>query len=66
MARSHYVYVCTINHHPVAAFTVKHELKTWVEREFSKVPTNLRIERLPDGGDKLRKSKDITADIVGL
>lgn len=60
MARASNLYVAFINTHPVAGFTVKHECATWLERNWPKCPTNLRVRRIPDGGTG--KVKDITAD----
>ena len=51
MARSTYVYVVTIVGvvPPVAGFTVKHEMMTWLERH----PGDYRIWRLSDGGHRI-------------
>lgn len=48
MARSTYVYVVLLaeDNLPVAAFTVKHELKTWIEMRPSE---KYRIFRVRDG-----------------
>jgi hypothetical protein len=52
MARSEYVYVVMksspfgVGGRPVAAFTVKHELRSWTQKQAS--PEFLRFYRLPD------------------
>lgn len=47
MARSSYIYVVIDNFEGIiAGFTVKHEMKTWVERN----PGDYTFMRLPDGG----------------
>jgi len=48
MARSTYVYVVLRDGEPVAGFTVKHELKTWLERN----PGHDQVWRLGDGGGR--------------
>jgi hypothetical protein len=50
MARSAYIYVVTDGPvgPPVAAFTVKHELLTWIERQPPARPQYLNFWRLPD------------------
>jgi hypothetical protein len=45
MARSTYVYVVMDGTEPVAGFTVKHEMATWLERN----PGDYTIWRLSDG-----------------
>lgn len=45
MARSSYVYVVMDHDTPVAGFTVKHELKTWLERQ----DEDYTVFRLSDG-----------------
>jgi hypothetical protein len=49
MARSSYVYLVTLNTRPIAAFTVKHELESYLDKERPRCPTNLRVARLRDG-----------------
>jgi hypothetical protein len=46
MARSTYVYVVLRGGEPVAGFTVKHELLTWLEHHHG----NHVVYRLGDGG----------------
>lgn len=48
MARSTYVYVVLDHVGPVAGFTVKHEMVTWLERN----PGEYLIYRLSDGGHR--------------
>jgi hypothetical protein len=48
MARSTYVYVIMDGSLPVAGFTVKHEMNTWLERN----PGDYVIYRLSDGGHR--------------
>lgn len=54
MARASCVYVvmpadgATFPHVPVATFTVKHELRSWLEKRPE--PELLRLFRSPDGG----------------
>lgn len=52
MARSSYIYLLTQYGTPWAAFTVKHELITYVEQ---RIPAHLyseyRVHRIPDGQD---------------
>jgi hypothetical protein len=73
MARSQYIYVVyrwdNINAEAgalVAAFTVKHELVTWLRRELSNAPWNsLGVARVRDGlnhGDET----PVPVDIAGL
>lgn len=56
MARSSYIYTVIpfAGHAPAAAFTVKHELVTWIKRYFPAKPGKferpIRVYRLPDGG----------------
>lgn len=56
MARSTYVYVVMSLFEPIAGFTVRHELVTWLhQRNRSYGYTtiafrDLRVVRLPDGG----------------
>ncbi len=47
MSRSNYVYVVLDLNRPVAGFTVKHELKTWLGNYY--VPT-MKIFRIRDHG----------------
>ena len=49
MARSSYVYVVTRLGEPVKAFTVKHELLTWIERNYDSAQY-CTYWRLPDNG----------------
>ena len=51
MARSSYIYLVQdkdLNRTPVAAFTVKHELATWLSRN----PGNYTLWRIGDGGHR--------------
>jgi hypothetical protein len=49
MARSTYIYLVTGPLRiPVAGFTVKHELQTWLERN----PGEYELWRLSDGGSR--------------
>lgn len=67
MARSTYVYVVVrgdlfgFGRLPVAAFTVKHELKKWLKGQAS--PELLRFFRLQDGSTT-RPVKEMTRDEV--
>lgn len=54
MARATYIYIVTEGNRPVAAFTVKHELKTWLERN----PGDYVLWR---GGDGLSDKKKTPA-----
>lgn len=58
MARANKLYLVFINMHVVAGFTVKHECDTWLERNWPRCPTNLRVKRIADGGRG--KAEDIT------
>lgn len=52
MARSTYVYVVLSSHEPIAAFTVKHELVTAVQRAIDRCELSvlgLRVHRFYDG-----------------
>ncbi len=49
MARSTYIYVVTDQFGPVAAFTVKHELVTWLRSLRADSAAHHRATRLPDG-----------------
>jgi hypothetical protein len=65
MARAHNVYLVEINHHPIAAFTVKHECRKWLRNEYDgKAPSNLTVFRLKDGyRDEV---VNVTGEIVAL
>jgi hypothetical protein len=60
VARAYSVHVAVLNGHVIAAFTVKHELKSWLSRAYSKAPTNLRIIRLQDG-QPMDGTEDVTS-----
>ncbi len=45
MARSAYIYLVTKEDHPVAAFTVKWEMESWIERN----PDTYEKFRMGDG-----------------
>lgn len=50
MARSSYVYVVMDHDKPVAGFTVKHELKTWLDRNLDeRTASEYKVWRLSDG-----------------
>jgi hypothetical protein len=51
MARSTYIYAVYRAHGNVAAFTVKHELVSYLQRKkaLDNSHVGLRVERLPDG-----------------
>lgn len=49
MARSTYIYVVTDRLGVVAAFTVKHELATWLRSLRVDSAARHRVTRLPDG-----------------
>ncbi len=49
MARAHNVFVVTEGGLPVGAFTVKHELASWLRKEWDKLD-RLYVWRMPDGG----------------
>ena len=49
MARSYSVWVVMGLHAPIATFTVKHELETWLERLVTASKTNT-VYRFRDGG----------------
>lgn len=61
MARAHNIYLIKIKQRLVAAFTVKHECGTYLERQWPTCPTNLKVLRMPDGGGD--PAKDITAEM---
>lgn len=69
MARSSYVYVAIdVNDEPMAAFTVKHELVSWLAGRKQPEPGNpgdpivWRVVRLPDGEDG--KVADLTDELI--
>jgi hypothetical protein len=49
MARAHSIHIVTVAGDPVAAFTVKHELQTYLQRHHKKAGKGLRIIRIHDG-----------------
>jgi len=51
MARSHAVWIVMAYHdYPIAAFTVKHELRSWLEQQNqAAIKRNCEIYRLHDG-----------------
>lgn len=64
MARAHSVWLVILNTRPLRAFTVKHECKSYLEREWPKCPTNLRVWRFRDGEDWA--AIDVTSALYGL
>lgn len=57
MARSSYIYTVTPfagSGFPAAVFTVKHEMVTWIKRNYpwepGKCERPIRVHRFPDGG----------------
>lgn len=63
MARSSYVYVVSDGLGPLAGFTVKHELVTWLRR--NQRPTlTLLVHRLVDGRDGAITHLDVN-DLIG-
>lgn len=57
MARSTYIYLVRSgglldNEIPVAAFTVKHELKSWLERKTPEVRAPMHVYRIRDGREE--------------
>lgn len=62
MARSTYVYVVMDQDKPVSGFTVKHEMKTWLER----YPGEYTIWRINDGlgyANESRPPVDMTDEL---
>lgn len=67
MARSTYIYVVEDKLNPVAAFTVKHELITWLRNNGGQAPGMLRrVIRLPDGASALSRRQPTRMDIAEL
>lgn len=63
MARSTYIYVVTDARKQIlAAFTVKHELVSWLERQVSLTGHN--VWRVADGGWARKPPADMTAEVV--
>jgi hypothetical protein len=61
MARSTYIYLVMDQGAPVSAFTVKHEMMTWLSRNVG----TYTIYRISDGiGFNKKPPVDVTADIV--
>lgn len=62
MARSSYIYVVTgvLDYEPVAGFTVKHELVSWLKDH----PDDHFVWRIPDGRYSKRKPVDITEEML--
>ena len=56
MARSTYIYVVTLHEELVSAFTVKHELATWLSRNKG----DYRIWRIADGLYQKRGPTEMT------
>jgi hypothetical protein len=56
MARAYNVHIVQLLNHNrvpqnvVAAFTVKHELETWLKRQKNYTPNNLCVVTIKDGG----------------
>lgn len=55
MPRSTYVYLVRsgdllVNATPVAAFTVKHELRSWLHQRSPEIRAEFHVYRMPDGG----------------
>ena len=64
MPRSNVIYVVQLSDHVVAAFTVKHELVTWLERQSE--PFIHAVWRVPDNrGDGRPITKLDVAELVG-
>lgn len=68
MARSCYIYAATVSSQiePVAAFTVKHELRSWLsglERTDDPLLSGLRVFRMDDGPGGM-KSEMVIDDII--
>lgn len=67
MARADNVFIVTINHHPIIAFTVKRECRRWLEHYYPKCPTNMRVTKMTDGAPGyFGDGRDVTAAIYGL
>lgn len=70
MARATKLYVVSLSTRLIAGFTVKHECETYLDRNWPKCPTNLRVTSIPDGFWNARAKgsevKDITAQFYGL
>ena len=69
MARSSYVYVVLSGRYPVAGFTVRHELVTWLSspRRRSNSDNNwYDVWRMPDGLRSDRLPKLVTKEIMEL
>lgn len=64
MARATYIYVVMDGHEPLAAFTVKHELVSWVRRGHLGQITG--IWRIPDNAFPGRSKENITSEIREL
>lgn len=65
MARSTYVYVVLCGHrrdHVLAPFTVKHELRTWLQRQ---TRTDLSVRRFKDGRDETGTCMNIEKILEG-
>jgi len=60
MARSHAIYVCQDEYdHVLAAFTVKHEMRTWAtrnRRDLTNAGKRLRVLRYRDGAPQPGRS----------
>lgn len=65
MARSSYVYVLEDTGQPPMAWTVKHELRTWLSR-LPSIPVDWRLWRVPDGQpDAARTTMSIPDVLAG-
>jgi hypothetical protein len=71
MARAHAVWVVMDkDKFPIAAFTVKHELVTWIERQFMGALAHCVIWKLPDGfrltvmDDPRPAARDVTNEFM--
>lgn len=60
MARSTYIYAVFRNGEPTSAFTVKHELATWLKRN----PGEYRIFRIGDGVNPAKPPVEITDEFI--
>lgn len=61
MARADKVWVVTQLDRPIAAFTVKHELKTWLTNR-PPLSAGVRIIRMQDGGREPFKNYQLTPE----
>lgn len=62
MPRSSYLYLILVEGIPEAGFTVKYECESYLNRNYPKHNSRIKIFRLPDGDSRLKSAKDITSD----